>query len=52
VLYLLAPELFVLTIMLGLLTVGITLPALAFLSLGKIKLDTRGIEICTLGLTR
>ncbi|MDP3508351.1 MAG: serine/threonine-protein kinase [Candidatus Melainabacteria bacterium] len=49
VLYVLAPELFVLTILLGLLTVGITLPALAFLSLGKIKLDSRGIEISRLG---
>lgn len=49
VLYLLAPELFVLTILLGLLAVGIALPALAFLSLGKIKLDSRGIEISRLG---
>lgn len=49
VLYLLAPELFVLTIMIAFLAVGIALPALAFLSLGKIKLDCRGIEFCRLG---
>lgn len=49
VLYLLAPELFVLTIMIAILAVGITLPTLAFLSLGKIKIDSRGIEFCRLG---
>ncbi len=49
VLYLLAPELFVLTIMLAILAVGITLPTLAFLSLGRIKIDSRGIEFCRLG---
>jgi hypothetical protein len=49
VLYLLAPELFVLTIMIAILAVGITLPTLAFLSLGKIKIDSRGLEFCRLG---
>ena len=49
VLYLLAPELFVLTIMCALLAVGIALPTLAFLSLGKIKIDNLGIEFCRLG---
>ena len=48
-LYLLAPEFFVLTILLAFLAVGITLPLFAFASLSKIKLDARGIEISRLG---
>ncbi len=48
-LYLIAPEFFVLTILLGFLAVGIALPLMAFVSLSTIKLDSRGIEISRLG---
>jgi len=48
-LYLLAPECFVMAILLALLGIGVALPVLAFISLANIKIDGRGIEISRLG---